>query len=121
MYRHLLRAAALLLATSAFAQDGTPGSGPEPAYRDLWCGLAFTEAAGDAGGEITELQQAVIPRYTEGAARLLTRAEAAYGEAGLSGERFKAHSDIVAAGIAAAIASDSEPFSFEECAALLAP
>lgn len=121
MYRHLLFASALLLATSATARDGVPAGVPEGAYRDLWCGLAFTLAADEVGGETTPLQQAVIPRYTEGATMLIERAAAGYRQAGRSEQWFATHSDSIRAGIAGAIASDSEPYSLEECSALLDP
>ena len=115
MNRYLIFAGALLFASTALAQEA-----PESARRDLWCGLAFEYAAGEITSDAPERQQAVIPRYADGASMLIARAAAAYGRAGLNEAGFATRRAAVEAEIARQLAG-SEPaaFSFEDCSELL--
>lgn len=115
MKHYLILAAALLFATAAPAQDVS-----ESAQRDLWCGLALDFAAGELTADAPERQQALIPRYAEGAAMLIARAAAAHLQAGLTDEGFAARRAALEAEIARQLdASESVPHSFEDCSELL--
>lgn len=115
MTRSLFPAAVLLLAGPALAQEV-----PEPARRDLWCAVAFEYVVGDLPADATGRQQQLIPRFSEGAQRLLERAASAYRRAGYNEESFAARREALAEEIAAQLSGEAEvPYSAEDCAALL--
>ena len=113
-----LLTASLLLAstTAAFAQQV-----PEPAHKDLWCGLAFGIVAAEAPLDATEDQKVLIQQFADGGERLVTRAKGAHLENGYTEETYGVYVESLTADVTIQVnATDkASPYSFEECAALL--
>src|SRR5690606_195218 len=78
--------ALLLYTLPALAQ-----SVPEPASRDLWCGIALGVVSVELPVDATEETRAMVQRFAAGSDMLIGRAAAAHLEAGYSEERFAAH------------------------------
>lgn len=88
---------------------------------EFWCGLAFTVVVRDAPSAAPPEQQAIIDRFVTGAEQLLSRASAAYLEAGHSEESLAAYRAELEPRIVAQVVTADEPpdYSFEQCSALL--
>ena len=107
---------AALLATVALAQEA-----PEPARKDLWCGIAFGIVAAGIPADAPEEAQAEARQMADGSAMLIDRATLEHMEAGYDEAGFAAHKAEREAHVAANMVGP-EPeydYKYEECSALL--
>src|SRR6218665_53975 len=104
------------LATPAFAQEA-----PEAAYKDFWCGTAFSSLAGMLPPDAAEEDRALAASYTDGGAALLARAMAAYAEAGFTEEQISTTQTELSGTVIEQVSGtgESAEFTFDECAAVL--
>jgi hypothetical protein len=107
---------AALLATVTFAQEA-----PEPAKKDLWCGIAFGIVASGIPADAPEEAQAEAKKMADDSALLIDRATLAHMEAGYDEAGFAAHKTEREAHVAAnMVGPETEyDYKYEECSALL--
>ncbi len=137
MKRLLAVIPALLLSSAALSQEA-----PEAAYKDLWCGLAFTVAGSDApytpedlaaaqaaGDAATDEQRFIIEHstlagyYVPAGQGLVDRAGTAYKAAGFTDETFEAERTTRLAAVVQQVTTSpgEAEFSFDDCATLVPP
>lgn len=118
MRRTAVLLAALVLTGPVFGQEI-----PEASRKDLWCGLAFTMAAGDVPADAAPEILAVTDPYRKGAELLVGRAKAVHLESGYTEAAFEALAAETEAEITAQLSSTDPAvaprYSFEDCAALI--
>ena len=113
----LLAALCLLLASTAAALAQQV---PDAAQKDLWCGLAFGIVAAEAPSDATDEQKAIIKQFADGGEMLVDRAKGGHLQNGYTEETFAAYVETLRADVTIQVnATESTPYSFEECSALI--
>lgn len=116
MKRLLALVPAVLLTTSAFAQEA-----PEAAKKDLWCGIAFGILSADVPADAAEETKVMVQKFADGSVMLIERATAAHLEAGFDEASFATHKAEREAHVAANMAGP-EPdydYKYEDCTVLI--
>lgn len=116
MKRLLALVPAVLLTTSAFAQEA-----PEAAKKDLWCGIAFGILSADVPADAPEETKALAQQFADGSVMLVERATIAHIEAGYDAAGLATHKAEREALMAANMADPGPDYdhTFEDCTALI--